>query len=79
MILILNQNLRGMNHFWGMEMKDYNIFKLKIEVDIWNKLQKISFKWKFLIWIFVVGIMFLMIYSWCGSILKVDCHQVILG
>jgi len=30
-------------------------------------------------WLTIVVIMFLMIYAWCGSILKVDCHKVILG
>ena len=44
-----------------------------------DKLRKISFKWKFLIWLSVVVVVFLMIYAWCGSIFKVDCHQVILG
>ncbi len=47
-------------------------------MSMWNKLQKVSFKWKFLIWLSAVAVMFLVIYSWCGSILKVDCHQVIL-
>ncbi len=45
----------------------------------WDKLRKISFKWQLIIWLSVVTILFLMIYAWCGSILKVDCHQVILG
>jgi len=44
-----------------------------------ESLLKIKFKWQLIIWLSVVTVMFLMIYAWCGSILKVDCHQVILG
>jgi len=46
---------------------------------MWNKLKKLSFKWKFLIWIISVIVVFVWVFTWCGSILKVDCHQVILN
>ena len=46
---------------------------------MWNKLKKLSFKWKFLIWIISIILIFVLMYSWCGSILKVDCHQIILN
>jgi hypothetical protein len=47
-------------------------------MEFWRKLKKISFKWQFIIFFSVVTVLFLMIYAWCGSILKIDCHQVIL-
>ena len=47
-------------------------------MNLLRKLLKIKFKWQLLIWLSIVTVMFLAIYSWCGSILKVDCHQVIL-
>ena len=47
-------------------------------ISLWSKLQNISFKWQFVIFLSAVTVVFLVIYAWCGSILKVDCHQVIL-
>ena len=45
---------------------------------IWNKLQKMSFKKMSIIFLIVVGITFLGIYLTCGSLYKVDCHEVLL-
>jgi len=36
---------------------------------VWNKLKKLSFKWKFLIWIVSVVLIFVWVFTWCGSIL----------
>jgi len=47
-------------------------------MNLLRKLLKIKFKWQLIIWLSIVTVMFLVIYAWCGSILKVDCHQVIL-
>jgi hypothetical protein len=47
-------------------------------MNLLRKLLKIKFKWQLIIWLSLVTVLFLAIFAWCGSILKVDCHQVIL-
>ncbi len=47
-------------------------------MDIWKKLQNYSFKKMGIIFLIVVVATFLMVYATCGSIYKVDCHEVIL-
>ena len=47
-------------------------------MDIWKKLQNYSFKKMAIIFVILMTITFLGIYATCGSIYKVDCHEVLL-
>ena len=47
-------------------------------MSLWKKLQNYSFKKMGIIFIVIVGVTFLMIYATCGTLYKVDCHEVIL-
>lgn len=54
-------------HIWGKIM------------NVWNNLQNISFKKMTIIFVIMAGITFLGIYTTCGTLYKVDCHEVILS
>ena len=47
-------------------------------MSVWNKLQTISFKKMVIVFAVLMGITFLGIYATCGTLYKVDCHEVIL-
>ena len=47
-------------------------------MNVWRKLQKMSFKSMSMIFLILIGITFLGIYATCGSLYKVDCHEVML-
>ena len=47
-------------------------------MNIWNGLQKMSFKKMSIVFLILITATFLGIYATCGSIYKVDCHEVML-
>lgn len=60
------------------QMEDYNTFKLINQKWVfWINYKRLVWNGNLLFCLRYSG--FLIIYSWCGSILKVDCHQIILA
>ena len=47
-------------------------------MSMWKKLQKMSFKKMSAIFLILIAVTFLGIYATCGTLYKVDCHEVIL-
>lgn len=47
-------------------------------MNIWKKLQKMSFKKMSIIFLTLVSITLIGIYATCGTLYKVDCHEVLL-
>lgn len=47
-------------------------------MDVWKKLQNYSFKKMTIIFLIAIAIVFLGIYATCGTLYKVDCHEVLL-
>ena len=58
--------------------KIFNLGIIEINMDIWKKLQNYSFKKMAIIFLIITGMVFFGIYATCGTIYKVDCHEVIL-
>ena len=48
-------------------------------MSVWSKLQNISFKKMVIVFAVLTGITLLGIYANCGTLYKVDCHEVILS
>jgi len=47
-------------------------------MNLWDKLQNYSFKKMGLIFLVLVAATLLFIYVTCGTLYKVDCHEVLL-
>ena len=45
---------------------------------MWKKLQKMSFKKMSLVFLILISMTFIGIYATCGTLYKVDCHEVLL-